>query len=62
MGPYTPETKVGRVAGMIYHRTADVPREDRKKSARAMRKAARQEGKRMCINSRESALTSPDVH
>lgn len=47
MKPYTPETNKGRiVAGDIHHRTADQPRKDAKIAAKAMRHAARQDGRR----------------
>lgn len=48
MKPYTPQTRRGRLAARddIHHKTADVPKESRKSAAKAMKHAARQEGKK----------------
>lgn len=48
MRPYTPPTNVGRKVAVddIHHRTADQPRTDAAKAAKAARHGARQAGKR----------------
>jgi hypothetical protein len=47
MKPYAPPTNIGRTRAVddIHHRTADQPRADAKKAAKAVRHAARQAGK-----------------
>jgi hypothetical protein len=48
MKPYTPSTNIGRTRGVddIHHKTADQPRKEANKTAKAARHAARQDGKR----------------
>jgi hypothetical protein len=48
MKPYTPNTRKGRTVARddIHHGSADVPKESRKPAAKAMRHAARQEGRK----------------
>lgn len=47
MKPYAPPTNIGRTRAVddIHHRTADQPRADAKKTAKAARHGARQAGK-----------------
>lgn len=50
MKPYAPETNSGRTRAVddIHHRTADQPRAAARKTAKATRHAARQQGRRDC--------------
>jgi hypothetical protein len=48
MKVYAPPTKKGRTVAVddVHHRSADQPTKDRKASARALKRSARQHGKK----------------
>lgn len=54
MRPYSPDTNHGRiVAGHdVHHRTADQPKRAANLSAKALKHAARQEGRRQALDQR----------
>lgn len=53
MKPYTPPTNIGRKRSVddIHHKTADQPRIEAKKTAKAARHGARQAAKREAVES-----------